>query len=54
MLYLKACNRCQGDVEFGSDMYGPFLACLQCGHVIDSKEEALATLKQAATKSQAA
>ncbi len=54
MLYLKACIRCQGDVEFGSDMHGAFLACLQCGHMIDSKEEAAATLKAAVAKTKAA
>ncbi len=54
MLYMKACPRCQGDVEFGSDMYGQFLACLQCGYIIDSKQEALTVLKAAESKQVAA
>lgn len=54
MLYIKACPRCHGDVEFGSDMFGKYLACLQCGYFIDSKEEALTALKQAGQKTQAA
>ena len=54
MLYVKACPRCQGDVELGSDMYGRYLACLQCGYMIDSREEALAALKLAAARTKAA
>jgi hypothetical protein len=54
MLYLKACPRCHGDVELGSDMYGRFLACLQCGYVIDTREEALAALKLATARTEAA
>ena len=54
MLYIKACPRCRGDVELSNDMYGQFLGCLQCGYVIDSKEEALAALKMAASKVKAA
>lgn len=36
MLYLKACPRCRGDVQFVNDVYGPFLGCLQCGFRITS------------------
>ncbi len=54
MLYIKACPRCQGDVELGSDMYGKYLACLQCGYMVDSREDALAALKLAAARTQAA
>ena len=31
MLYLKACGKCNGDVAELSDIYGPYLDCLQCG-----------------------
>jgi DNA-directed RNA polymerase subunit M/transcription elongation factor TFIIS len=54
MLYLKACPRCQGDIEYNTDMYGAFLACLHCGYVIDSKEEALVAMKQSAARTKAA
>jgi hypothetical protein len=36
-------------------MYGKYLACLQCGYFIDSREEAIAALRQvAAARTQAA
>jgi hypothetical protein len=54
MLYMKACPRCHGDVELGSDMYGAYLACLQCGYIIDSREEALTALKLVGQNTQAA
>jgi len=31
----KACPRCQGDLFFLEDIYGPYLDCIQCGHNID-------------------
>ncbi len=36
MLYLKACPRCRGDVQFVNDIDGPFLGCLQCGFRVTS------------------
>jgi len=36
MLYLKACPRCQGDVQLVNDVDGPFLGCLQCGFRVTS------------------
>lgn len=32
MLYLKSCPRCSGDIYEGFDMFGHFLACVQCGY----------------------
>ena len=34
MLYLKACQRCKGDMHSNRDMYGPYQECLQCGHMV--------------------
>ncbi len=31
MLYIKGCTTCGGDVAELSDMYGPYLDCMQCG-----------------------
>ena len=48
MIYLKACPKCQGDIELISYPDNKFLQCLQCGFSIDSKEAAkkLAETKQ--------
>ena len=35
MLYLKGCQRCDGDIYIDRDYYGPFEQCLQCGYVRD-------------------
>ena len=35
MLYFKACPRCKGDVHRDRDVYGEYLKCLQCGHMVD-------------------
>ncbi len=43
MLYLKACPRCKGDVEFTNDQFGHYMECLQCGFMIRPKgDKALA------------
>ena len=31
MIYLKRCPRCKGDLHEGSDTFGSYIACLQCG-----------------------
>ncbi len=41
MLYFKACPRCRGDMHGGSDLYGPYRECLQCGHVIDLEKKSV-------------
>ena len=35
MLYLKACNRCGGDLAVDEDTYGQFIECIQCGWIAD-------------------
>ena len=35
MIYLKACEKCRGDVELVYDLYGKSLVCLQCSYTID-------------------
>lgn len=39
MLYLKACPKCGGDLYDANDIYGPYIACLQCGHHLNEAEE---------------
>ena len=36
MIYLKACEKCGGDVELAQDIYGAYLTCIQCSFTIDS------------------
>jgi len=31
MYFLKQCPRCNGDLVAGSDQYGDYVSCLQCG-----------------------
>ena len=33
MLSLKNCPRCKGDMHSNRDVYGPYVECLQCGHM---------------------
>ena len=35
MVNFKACPRCGGDLNAGTDRYGEYLRCLQCGHVVN-------------------
>ena len=39
MFWLKACARCGGDVYKQSDMYGEYLACIQCGTYLTEAEQ---------------
>ena len=34
-IYLKQCPRCAGDLSTGSDHYGRYIHCLQCGYMAD-------------------
>ena len=43
MLDFKACPRCRGDMHGGSDMYGSYKECLQCGHVVDLQKQSILT-----------
>jgi hypothetical protein len=38
MIWLKACPRCRGDLTLQSDMYGSYLACIQCGGEFEEAE----------------
>lgn len=49
MILFKACPRCSGDLKLGSDMYGSYAQCLQCGHMADFKDENAAAKFVAAT-----
>ena len=46
MYWLKACPRCRGDLHQESDFYGPYVACIQCGYVLDAREEETLRLRQ--------
>ncbi len=39
MFWLKACPRCRGDLFRQVDLYGLYIACLQCGYVLRPEEE---------------
>lgn len=40
MLWLKACPRCNtGDLYEDGDIYGRYIACIQCGHYLTEAEE---------------
>jgi hypothetical protein len=41
MFWLKSCPRCRGDLYEGKDVYGRYVACLQCGHYLGEAEELL-------------
>ena len=47
MMWFKACPRCSGDLYSEKDTYGPYLACLQCGHDLTVAEEARVTSSMA-------
>ena len=40
MFWLKACPRCKGDVYEGWDIYGSYIACLQCARGFTKPDEA--------------
>jgi DNA-directed RNA polymerase subunit RPC12/RpoP len=39
--WLKVCPRCYGDLREESDIYGKYVACMQCGYILLSEEEQL-------------
>ncbi len=39
MFWLKSCPHCLGDLYEGKDLYGWYVACLQCGHYLEEAEE---------------
>jgi hypothetical protein len=39
MIYLlKGCQRCCGDLYSSDDIYGKYIACLQCGHYLSEQQ----------------
>lgn len=40
MFWFKSCPKCQGDLYRGGDVYGSFIACIQCSHYLTEAEEA--------------
>ncbi|MDP6549427.1 MAG: hypothetical protein QF659_05095 [Dehalococcoidia bacterium] len=45
MFWLKACPKCQADLYGSKDVYGAYVACLQCSRYLTESEESL--LKEA-------
>lgn len=39
MFWLKACPRCHGDLYQEEDLFGSYVACLQCGRELNQFEE---------------
>ena len=39
MYWLKGCPRCRGDLHQESDIFGVYVACIQCGYVLNAREE---------------
>ena len=37
-VYLRACPRCCGDMIALEDTFGPYRSCLQCGHIVETKQ----------------
>jgi DNA-directed RNA polymerase subunit M/transcription elongation factor TFIIS len=48
MFYLKACEKCKGDLFLDRDSYGSFLKCLQCGRLVEVEEHGSELVKLAA------
>jgi len=40
MMWLKSCPRCSGDLYKRKDVYGDYIACIQCGHYLGESEQA--------------
>ena len=39
MFWLKACPRCHGDLYLEEDIFGSYVACLQCGRELNMAEQ---------------
>ena len=39
--WLKNCPKCHGDLREESDVYGKYVACVQCGNILRAEEEEL-------------
>jgi hypothetical protein len=40
MFWFKSCPKCHGDLYRNSDIYGTYIACMQCSHYLSQAEEA--------------
>ena len=40
MFWFKSCPKCHGDLYSNSDVYGSYVACLQCSNYLTEAEEA--------------
>ena len=40
MFWIKACPKCHGDLYEAADVYGEYIACLQCAHYLTEDEQA--------------
>lgn len=39
MIWYKKCRRCGGDLVQGSDLHGEYISCMQCGSILNDKEQ---------------
>ncbi len=39
MFWFKACPKCQGDLYGSKDIYGGYVACMQCSRYLTEAEE---------------
>lgn len=48
MYWLKQCIKCGGDLASGSDQYGTYVSCMQCGRYqdIEIKEAGSAVIRR--------
>lgn len=50
MIMFKACPRCQtGDLSLAVDIYGKYVQCIQCGHVLYPKSDEAVSQAKAKT-----
>ncbi len=40
MFWLRACRKCHGDLYRNTDVFGTYIACLQCGSYPTETEQA--------------
>ena len=53
MFWIKACPKCRGDLYEAADIYGAYIACLQCAHYLTEDEQArVGTLETAEDRMQ--
>ena len=50
MFWFKGCPRCHGDLYSDADVYGSYVACLQCSHYLTEAEEARLSSSRAQSK----